>query len=135
LAKKNEKGEVVEVEYNPEKVKEGWRAFMEDLAQRKVDQTAEHLENNSAYEEKITGIMKEVSFEEVLNVVRGLKNGKACGPDGINAEILKMGGEDLIQWMVKVFTRRASQCCVSASLEKRPRKTRKRWRGLREGKC
>jgi hypothetical protein len=39
----------------------------------------------------------EPSLEEVADAVKGLKSGKAVGPDGVAAEMLKHGGEPMVR--------------------------------------
>ena len=41
----------------------------------------------------------EPTREEVTNAIKSLKNNKAPGPDGIPAELLKNGGDDLISFL------------------------------------
>ena len=48
--------------------------------------------------------LAELTIEEVRNAVKRLKNGKAAGDDGVVAELLKYGGEDVIEWMFEVLT-------------------------------
>jgi hypothetical protein len=43
-------------------------------------------------------------MEEVRKAVKRLKNGKAGGNDGIVAELLKYGGEGVINWLFEVLT-------------------------------
>ena len=44
------------------------------------------------------------SFEEECIAVKGLKNNKASGPDGITAEILKHGGTHLLHRLHRFIT-------------------------------
>ena len=46
--------------------------------------------------------MLEVSVEDVRKAVKKIKNGKAPGVDGITSEMLKYGGESLIEWLTRV---------------------------------
>ena len=43
-----------------------------------------------------------IEKEEVVNVVKSLKSGKACGIDGISGEILKHGGDELMEMTWKL---------------------------------
>ena len=45
--------------------------------------------------------MSEVSKEELEKAVRKLQNKKAAGDDRIVAELLKKGGEAVIEWLMK----------------------------------
>ena len=47
----------------------------------------------------------EITTDEVLRVIKKMKNGKSSGVDGIHAELLKNGGEE----MVKKVTRLCNQ--------------------------
>ena len=54
-------------------------------------------------EEHDSDLNKDISEEEVMRSIRKLKSGKACGGDGILAEMLKAGGKDVITFLTKVF--------------------------------
>ncbi len=43
-----------------------------------------------------------IPYEEVNQAVKRLKNGKAAGIDGIEAEMFKCGGDVITKWMVKI---------------------------------
>ena len=45
---------------------------------------------------------EEIKREEVVEAIANLKNGKAAGVDGISAEMLKYGGESIIEWMHRI---------------------------------
>ena len=55
----------------------------------------------------------EVSVEDVRKAVKKLKKGKAPGVDGITSEMLKCGGEAVLEWLTRV-------CRVCVSREKVP---------------
>jgi hypothetical protein len=42
----------------------------------------------------------EVSEERVRKAVRGIKNGEACGPEGVYVEMLKHGTDKLITMLI-----------------------------------
>ena len=44
----------------------------------------------------------EVSVEDVRMAVKKLKKGKSPGVDGITSEMLKYGGEALLEWLTRV---------------------------------
>ncbi len=43
-----------------------------------------------------------ITYEEVNQAIKRLRNGKAAGIDGITAEMLKCGGGVVTKWMVKI---------------------------------
>ncbi len=43
-----------------------------------------------------------ITYEEVNQAIKRLKNGKAAGMDGITAEMLKCGGDVVTKWMVTI---------------------------------
>ena len=45
----------------------------------------------------------EVSVEDVRKAVKNLKKGKLSGVDGITSEMLKYGGEALLEWLTRVY--------------------------------
>lgn len=44
-----------------------------------------------------------ILIEEVQAAINGIKDGKAPGPDNVNAEILKLLSEDNVKWLTKIF--------------------------------
>lgn len=48
---------------------------------------------------------EEIELEEVRNVIRKLKTGKAIGRDGIPNEAWKFGGEEMEKWIWKIYNR------------------------------
>ena len=67
---------------------------LQQLNKRMDDLATESLSN----EEYIPDVP--FTLEEVAYAVKKLKSGKACGPDGISAEHLKLGGKPLLQGIV-----------------------------------
>ena len=69
-------------------VDDGREAQLSDARIPGVNQNARHL--------------LEVSVEDVRKAVKKIKNGKAPGVDGITSEMLKYGGESVIEWLTRV---------------------------------
>ena len=47
---------------------------------------------------------EEITELEVQKAIKKLKCGKACGLDGITAEMLKAGGQDVVLLPTRMFT-------------------------------
>ena len=45
----------------------------------------------------------EIEMEEVVAAVKGMRNGKSSGTDGISAEHLKHGGPGICAWLKRIF--------------------------------
>jgi len=59
------------------------------------------LENWSVKTEEVPPILK----EEVRNAIDQMKKGKAPGEDNLTADILRLGGEDTIEILTKLFNK------------------------------
>jgi ribonuclease HI len=105
LSLKDEEGKVVGTETDPDKVKEGWRSFMEKLATKTV--VGENPVENGGYPleyvEKVTGLMEPVTEEQVDRAARRQYSGKAPGPDGVIGELLRFAGFPLVQWLTRKY--------------------------------
>ena len=44
-----------------------------------------------------------ISVEEVEKALKKMKSGKASGVDGVGVEMLKEGGESMIEWLVRIY--------------------------------
>ena len=82
---------------------------------------------------------RDVTREEVERVVKNLQNGKAAGDDRIAAELVKSGGETMMDWLVELIqevwkTRRVPQEWKNATLvplhKKKDQKECKNYRGI-----
>jgi len=51
----------------------------------------------------VCGPSERITSEEVRVAVKEMKMGKAAGPSGVVAEMLKSAGEDGIRWMTELF--------------------------------
>ena len=47
-------------------------------------------------------VLMEVNVDDMRNAVKKLKNGKSSGIDGITSEMLRYGGESVIEWLTRV---------------------------------
>ena len=93
----DEKGQTIR---NPEETLARWqRHFAEVLNVQKkaAEEVVSELEDHSH------GETDEVSREEVEKAVGKLRNGKAAGQDEVVAELLKYGGEVVIDWLTEVI--------------------------------
>ena len=93
----DEKGQTIR---NPEETLARWqRHFAEVLNVQKkaAEEVVSELEDHSH------GETDEVSREEVAKAVGKLRNGKVAGQDEVVAELLKYGGEVVIDWLTEVI--------------------------------
>src|SRR5271155_4952879 len=51
----------------------------------------------------VSGPIEKFSCQEVREATRKMKSGKAAGPSGVVAEMIKAAGEVCIQWMTDLF--------------------------------
>ena len=102
--------------------------------------------DNAMSEEVMVGIMDnadvetpDVTREEVEKAMKKLKNGKAAGNDNISAELLKNGGEAMVDWVTELVqevwrTRKVPQEWKDATLvplfKKKDRKICDNYRGI-----
>ena len=84
-----------------EEIKQRWKEYYEDLynAPRDIDRTVlEEIPPNINPDEE-----PDITRSEVKAAVRKLKNRKAAGPDGLPGELLKHGGEPVIDFLHKLI--------------------------------
>jgi len=62
----------------------------------------EELGNEDSEENDVD--IPDVMKEEVDKVLRGMKNGKSPGEDGLTAEMFKWGGENMEEELAKLFS-------------------------------
>ena len=56
---------------------------------------------------------EEITELEVQKAIKKLKCGKACGLDGITAEMLKAGGQDAVLFLTRMFNVLFEKCIGS----------------------
>lgn len=81
-----------ELKSEPQEIKKIWRKHFEGLLNVHIEEEIDQTEIEDVDNEDD---MTEPDMEEILEVINGLKNGKAAGSDGIMAEMVKCGGEAL----------------------------------------
>ena len=67
-----------------------------DFDEQFLKECKDQIENWIEQKQESIELDREIGREEVLRAVKALKAGKAAGYDGITGEILKQGGDDLI---------------------------------------
>ena len=79
-----------------------WKVYFEELFN--VENDVE--DKNDESDVKVTEDGKQSvcpTKEEVTKAVASLKSFKAAGPDGIMAEVLKAGGEPVVDWILRIL--------------------------------
>ena len=90
---KDENGKVVTGDENLKKL---WKKFMEKLLNE------ENEWDGKVEADKVEGPQLEISQEEVKNVMKKMKYGKAGGPTGVVADMFKAGGETVVKWITNL---------------------------------
>ena len=88
-------------------VKQKWKKYSEWLLNVDDGRRAELTESGLRVMHDLANGELEISEEDVRKAVKKLKGGKSPGVDGITNEMLKCGGECLLEWLWKV-----SNACV-----------------------
>ena len=88
-------------------VKRRWKEYFEWLLNVDDGRRAELTESGFEVVNKLANEELEISVEDVRKAVKKLKGGKSPGVDGITSEMLKCGGECLLEWL-----RRVCNVCV-----------------------
>src|SRR5260221_512039 len=81
-----------------EKIKEVWRDYFEKLLNEEFDWNKNSLEPVNA----VSGPEERISTNEVRAAIAKMKIGKAAGPSGVVAEMVKAAGEAGILWVTDV---------------------------------
>ena len=79
-------------------IKEVWRAHFEKLSNEEFDWDRNSLDTLNP----VSGPGEEITCQEVRAAMAKMKNGKAVGPSGVAAEMLKGAGEVGIKWMTEL---------------------------------
>lgn len=69
-----------------------------------IEKNKEHVRSNTE-ENKDHTLNKPISKEEVKQAIKYLKTGKSGGLDGVVPEMLKCGGEDVVDFLFKLFNK------------------------------
>ena len=88
-------------------VKQRWKEYFEWLLNVDDGRRAELTESGLGVMNELSNGELEIGVEDVRKVVKKLKGGKSPGVDGITSEMLKCGGECLLEWL-----RRVCNVCV-----------------------
>ena len=88
-------------------VKQRWKEYFEWLLNVDDGRRAELTESGLGVMNELANGELEISVEDVRKAVKKLKGGKSPGVDGITSEMLKCGGECLLEWL-----RRVCNVCV-----------------------
>ena len=96
---KDEDGRILK---EKEAVKERWKEYFEDLMNVKNKDEAIVICMGITGRGGAMWDQEQISRGEVVKAINSLKMGKAAGVDGITAEMLKYGGESVIEWMHRI---------------------------------
>ena len=83
-------------------VKQRWTEYFEWLLNVDNGRRAQLTENGLVGMHEVANGEIEISLQDVRKAVKKLKNGKSPGVDGITSEMLKCGGECLLEWLRRV---------------------------------
>ncbi|XP_026746110.1 uncharacterized protein LOC113507456 [Trichoplusia ni] len=83
-----------------DKIKERWKVYFEKLINE------ENGWNGLLQEAQVNkGLIREISMEEVMTAVKGMKDGKALGPDEIPGEVWKVLKYEGYVWLTLFFNK------------------------------
>ena len=83
-------------------VKERWTEYFENLMNVESKGEASVSCMGISMRGGIVRSQEDIKREEVVHAIGSLKSGKAAGVDGITAEMLKYGGESVVEWMHRI---------------------------------
>lgn len=90
---KDKNGQIIT---NEEEIVERWKEHFEGMLNEEKcnkERQREHEMETSQMEE----IIPAPTLEEIKNIIMKLKNGKSSGENGVNSELIKYGGEELMK--------------------------------------
>jgi len=81
-----------------------WYDHFKDLfANNDTDDNVQDASQSDNSEESYHFLNEEITELEVQKAIKKLKCGKVCGLDGITAEMLKAGGQDVVLFLTRMF--------------------------------
>ncbi len=96
------RGENGELARGESKLKGIWKGYFEQLMNNKAEGEAVVTRMGIEAGRGRVPIHREIGRVEVEKVIARLKCGKAAGMDGITAEMLKYGGDAVVEWMLLI---------------------------------
>jgi len=90
------------------KTMEIWKRYYEKLLNEEFDWNKNNLENVNA----VCGARERISTSEVRAAIAKSKSGKAAGPSGVVAEMLKASGEKGEQWVTDICNKVVMEGCI-----------------------
>lgn len=88
---------------NKDEIIDRWAEYFDELLN--VTAEEDQVTSEGPEEERVVSDVPPPSFEETLKAIRSLKNNRTPGSDGINAEMLKSGGEELDRRIHRLVTK------------------------------
>ena len=80
-----------------------WYDYFKSVFDVRVDDIILDIDFNDFNNYEIDGMNRNIDFDEVDDAIKCLKNGKACGMDGVSPEIIKTAPNNVIQTMHDLF--------------------------------
>ncbi len=81
-----------------EEIREVWKSHFEKVMNESMGGRAEVNTVGIKIHEERPHTQRRLEQSEIMEAIRKLKLGKARGPDGITAKMLKYGGEVVVDW-------------------------------------
>src|SRR5678816_682394 len=100
------------VVHDDREVEERWKEhFKELLNAGRVDEEEERRQNITMEEFRNVNI-GDITKDEIVNALKKSKGGKSSGLDAIQVEMLKKGGDIVVEWLMRLFNVCWVQCEV-----------------------